>query len=100
MLRFSRHASALPGLRTSRPLLLLVCVLLLSSPVLAQRDRDTYSNPSANALEIVGQVRVIETGLPASRVPIRLERFGGGVIDSMDTDSSGRFRFANRMLAD
>ena len=95
MLRFSRHASVLPGLRTSRPLLLLVCVLLLSSPVLAQRDRDTYSNPSANALEIVGQVRVIETGLPASRVPIRLERFGGGVIDSMDTDSSGRFRFAN-----
>ena len=63
--------------------------------MLAQRDRDTYSNPSANALEVVGQVRVVETGLPASRVPIRLERFGGGVIDSMDTDSSGHFRFAN-----
>jgi tetratricopeptide (TPR) repeat protein len=79
----------------SRPHLLLVCVLLLSSPVLAQRDRDTYSNASANALEVVGQVRVVGTGLPASRVPIRLERFGGGVIDSMDTDSGGRFRFAN-----
>lgn len=95
MLRFSRYPLASPGPRTSRALLLLVCVLLLSSPVLAQRDRDTYSNPSANALEIVGQVRVVETGLPASRVPIRLERFGGGVIDSMDTDSGGRFRFAN-----
>ena len=95
MLRFSRYPLALPGPRPSRPLLLLVWVLLLSSAVLAQRDRDTYSNPSANALEVVGQVRVVETGLPASRVPIRLERFGGGTIDSMDTDSSGRFRFAN-----
>lgn len=95
VLRFSYHALALAGPRTSRAVLLLVCALLLSSPVLAQRDRDTYSNPSANALEIVGQVRVVETGLPASRVSIRLERFGGGVVDSMDTDSGGRFRFAN-----
>jgi len=63
--------------------------------VLAQRDRDTYTNASANALEVVGQVRVVETGLPASRISIRLERFGGGVVDSMDTDSGGRFRFAN-----
>jgi tetratricopeptide (TPR) repeat protein len=94
VLRFSCYRSTLSGSRTTRPLLLL-CLLLLSSPVLAQRDRDTYSNASANALEIVGQVRVVETGLPASRVPIRLERFGGGVIDSMDTDSGGRFRFAN-----
>jgi tetratricopeptide (TPR) repeat protein len=70
-------------------------VLVFSAPVLAQRDRDTYSNPSANALEVVGQVRVVESGLPARQIPIRLERFGGGVVDSMDTDSSGRFRFAN-----
>lgn len=95
MLRFSRYPLALLGPRTLLPLLLSVCVLLLSSTALAQRDRDTYSNASANALEVVGQVRVAETGLPASRVPIRLERFGGGVIDSMDTDSGGRFRFAN-----
>ena len=95
MLRFCSYPLASTGPRTSRALLLLVCVLLLSSPVLAQRDRDTYSNPSASALEVVGQVRVVDTGLPASRVPIRLERFGGGVVDSMDTDGSGRFRFAN-----
>ena len=95
MLRFSRDLLALLGPQASRPHLLLVWVLLLSSPVMAQRDRDTYSNPSANALEVVGQVRVVDTGLPASRVPIRLERFGGGVVDSMDTDSGGRFRFAN-----
>ena len=83
MLRFSRYSLAF------------LFTLIFGAPVLAQRDRDTYSNPSANALEVVGQVRVVETGLPAGRVPIRLERFGGGVIDSMDTDSSGHFRFAN-----
>jgi hypothetical protein len=93
--RSSRYPLALLGPRPSCPPLLLVCVLLLSAPVLAQRDRDTYSNASANALEVVGQVRVVGTGLPASRVPVRLERFGGGVIDQMDTDSGGRFRFAN-----
>ena len=95
MLRFSCYPLALPGPLASRPPLLFVCVLLLSSSVLAQRDRDTYTNASANALEVVGQVRVVETGLPASRISIRLERFGGGVVDSMDTDSGGRFRFAN-----
>ena len=95
MLRFSRYRLALLGPRASPAHLLLLCVLLLSSPVLAQRDRDTYSNASATSLEIVGQIRVVETGLPANRVPIRLERFGGGVVDSMDTDSSGHFRFAN-----
>ncbi|MEP6569525.1 MAG: tetratricopeptide repeat protein [Acidobacteriota bacterium] len=70
-------------------------MLLLSSPVLAQRDRDTYSNASANALEVVGQVRLVDTGLPANRISVRLERFGGGLVDQMDTDSGGRFRFAN-----
>lgn len=95
MLRFSRYPLALLGPRASFPLLPLVCLLLLSSPVLAQRDRDTYTNASANALEVVGQVRLVDTGLPANRVSVRLERFGGGVVDSMDTDSGGRFRFAN-----
>lgn len=72
-----------------------LCLLILASPVLAQRDRDTYSSASATSLEIVGQVRVIDTGLPASRVPVRLERFGGGLVDQIDTDGNGRFRFAN-----
>ena len=82
-------------LRFSRYLLAFIVALIAGLPVLAQRDRDTYSNPSANAIEVVGQVRMVETGRPAGRVPVRLERFGGGVVDSMDTDSSGRFRFAN-----
>ena len=83
MLRFSRYPLAF------------IFALVISSPALAQRDRDTYSNASANALEVVGQVRLVDTGLPANRVSVRLERFGGGVVDSMDTDSGGRFRFAN-----
>lgn len=83
MLRFSRYPLAF------------VLGLIIVSPVVAQRDRDTYSNASANALEVVGQVRLAETGLPANRIAVRLERFGGGVVDQMDTDSGGRFRFAN-----
>ncbi|HSS18628.1 MAG TPA: tetratricopeptide repeat protein [Pyrinomonadaceae bacterium] len=75
--------------------LALFFVLALSSSLSAQRDRDTYSSASANAIEIVGQVRVADSGLPGRRVPIRLERFGGGIVDQIDTDNTGRFRFAN-----
>ena len=95
MQRFSRYPLALQGTWASCPLLLLVCAVLFSAPVFAQRDRDTYSNASANALEVVGQVRLVESGVPANRISVRLERFGGGLVDQMDTDSSGRFRFAN-----
>jgi tetratricopeptide (TPR) repeat protein len=69
--------------------------LAISSTLLAQRDRDTYSSPSANSFEVVGQVRMAGSGQPANRIPIKLERFGGGVVDQIDTDGSGRFRFAN-----
>ena len=82
-------------LRLHRYPLAVIFALVISSPLLAQRDRDTYSAPSANSFEVVGQVRVAETGLPATRVPIRLERFGGGLVDQIDTDSTGRFRFSN-----
>jgi tetratricopeptide (TPR) repeat protein len=36
-----------------------------------------------------------ESGLAGNRIPVRLERFGGGVVDQIDTDSTGRFRFSN-----
>ncbi len=75
--------------------LALIFALVISPPLLAQRDRDTYSTPSPNSFEVVGQVKLAETGLPAGRIPIRLERFGGGLVDQIDTDSSGRFRFPN-----
>jgi len=62
---------------------------------MAQRDRDTYSSASATNLEIVGQVRMAGSGLPAGRIPVRLERFGGGLVDQIDSDGTGRFRFSN-----
>jgi tetratricopeptide (TPR) repeat protein len=82
-------------LRLSQYLTAFFFALAISPSILAQRDRDTYSSASANALEVVGQVRVSETGLPANRIPVRLERFGGGIVDQIDTDSGGRFRFPN-----
>ncbi len=33
--------------------------------------------------------------MPANKFPVRLERFGGGIVDQIDTDATGRFRFAN-----
>lgn len=81
--------------RFSRYSLVFIFILVLSSPLLAQRERDTYSSPSANSFEVVGQVRMAESGLAGNRIPVRLERFGGGVVDQIDTDSTGRFRFSN-----
>lgn len=81
-------------LRLHRYPLAFIFALVISSPLLAQRERDTYSAPSANSFEVVGQVRMAETGLPGTRIPIRLERFGGGLVDQIDTDGSGRFRFS------
>ena len=82
----------MPGL--SRYPLAFIFLLALSSSLCAQRERDTYSAPSANSFEVVGQVRMIESGLPATRIPIKLERFGGGLVDQIDTDATGRFRFS------
>lgn len=70
-------------------------VLVISLTTVAQRERDTYSTASPNSFEVVGQVRLADTGLPATKIPIRLERFGGGVVDQIDTDNTGRFRFPN-----
>lgn len=81
-------------LRLHRYPLAFIFALVISSPLLAQRERDTYSAPSASSFEVVGQVRMAETGLPGTRIPIRLERFGGGLVDQIDTDGSGRFRFS------
>jgi tetratricopeptide (TPR) repeat protein len=82
-------------LRLSRHLLAFVFLLALSSSLFAQRERDTYSTPSPNSFEVVGQIRLAESGLPATNVPIRLERFGGGLVDQIDSDNNGRFRFPN-----
>ncbi len=75
--------------RTMRPAVALAC-LVLAIPVFAQRDRDAFTpGPS---FEISGQVHT-DAG-PARNVSVRLERFGGGIVDQITTDNGGRFRFA------
>lgn len=80
--------------RTVRQLWLIPALLLFVSPALAQRDRDTYTGNS-QTFEVSGEVRFSETGLAAVNVPVRLERFSGGLIDQIMTDNRGRFRFPN-----
>ena len=73
----------------------LLLMMLMCASVYAQRDRDTWTTSSPSSFEVSGLVRLTETGQPAQRIPVRLERFGGGLVDQIDTDGSGRFRFPN-----
>ena len=75
-------------------LLIVAAFLFLVPPALAQRERDTYS-PNTQGFEVGGEVRFTETGVIAVNVPVRLERFSGGLIDQISTDNRGRFRFPN-----
>lgn len=77
-----------------RRLLPIAVLLLMTSSVLAQRERDTYTGNS-QSFEINGEVRLSDTGVSATGVPVRLERFSGGLIDQIMTDNRGRFRFPN-----
>ena len=77
-----------------RLLLPIVVLLSITSPTLAQRDRDTYTGNSLT-FEVSGEVRFADTGASAQSVEVRLERFSGGIIDQIATDSRGRFRFPN-----
>lgn len=64
------------------------------SSALAQRDRDTY-NPNSQTFEVSGEVRFSDSNVAGASVPVRLERFSGGLIDQIVTDNRGRFRFPN-----
>src|ERR1044071_9683412 len=75
-------------------LLIFTAFALFVSPVLAQRDRDTY-NPNAQTFEVSGEIRLSETGASLASIPVRLERFSGGLVDQIVTDNRGRFRFPN-----
>jgi len=66
----------------------------MASSTLAQRDRDTYTGNSLT-FEVSGEVRLTDTGASAQSVQVRLERFSGGLVDQIATDSHGRFRFPN-----
>jgi tetratricopeptide (TPR) repeat protein len=69
-------------------------MLIAAASVTAQRDRDTY-NPGNQTFEVSGQVNLSESDKPAHDVAVRLERFAGGVVDQINTDNRGRFRFTN-----
>jgi tetratricopeptide (TPR) repeat protein len=73
---------------------ILLVIALLPSLAIAQRDRDTY-NPSNQSFEVSGQVNLAGTNSPIAEVPVRLDRFSGGIVDQINTDSRGRFRFTN-----
>ena len=75
-------------------LLVMVAFAVMVQPVLAQRDRDTY-NPNSQAFEVSGEVRTGDSGGMMANIPVRLERFSGGLIDQIVTDNRGRFRFPN-----
>ena len=75
-------------------LLIFSTLTLASVSAYAQRDRDTY-NPGNQTFEVTGLANVAGTTDPATNVPVRLERFSGGIIDQISTDARGRFRFAN-----
>jgi len=62
--------------------------------VYPQRDRDTYS-ANNQSFEVTGQVNLAGANAIAHDLPVRLERFSGGVIDQINTDARGRFRFGN-----
>lgn len=69
-------------------------IMLTAVSVYGQRDRDTYS-ANNQAFEVAGQVNLAGASSVARDLPVRLERFSGGVIDQMNTDARGRFRFGN-----
>jgi tetratricopeptide (TPR) repeat protein len=73
---------------------ILALAKLIAAGVYAQRDRDTY-NPGNQSFEVSGQVNFGDTNQPAEGIPVRLERFSGGITDQITTDPRGRFRFAN-----
>lgn len=75
-------------------LFIVAAFAFLVPPTFAQRERDTYS-PNSQAFEVNGEVRLTETGVSAVSIPVRLERFSGGLIEQIVTDSRGRFRFPN-----
>ena len=81
-------------LRIVHRLFSVALLLLVVATACGQRDRDTY-NPSNQSFEVSGQVSLAESGAPAQNVPVRLEKFSGGIIDQMSTDTRGRFRFTN-----
>jgi len=69
----------------------LVLLALIFRPAFARQD----TSIPGSSLEIEGQLRSIDEGTSFKNIIVRLERFGGGLVDQRTTDSMGRFRFTN-----
>jgi Tfp pilus assembly protein PilF len=65
---------------------------ILSESVYAQRERETFTN--IQPVEVSGHVRRADVGDPARNASVRLERFSGGIVEQMATDTQGKFRFS------
>lgn len=78
-------------LSSKRHLLLVVLLCSCTLTTYAQRERDTFTDPLN--LEVSGQVQIVDVNEPARNIQVRLERFSGGLVEQMNTDNRGRFRF-------
>src|SRR5438045_6786541 len=83
----------------SKSSFVLVVIALLPSLAIAQRDRDTY-NPSNQSFEVSGQVNLAGTNSLIVEVPVRLDRFSGGIVDQIDKDSGRGLRFTTLQRVD
>jgi Tfp pilus assembly protein PilF len=73
---------------TFRLLTFVIVLTLAACPALAQRGSGLVI-----PVEVHGQVRHANGGAPAENVLVRIERFGGGIVEQVMTDRTGKFRF-------
>jgi tetratricopeptide (TPR) repeat protein len=76
----------------ARPLFVLTLLLFAAAAAHAQRDSD--QTLPGSSLEIAGQVRSPDNRSVVPNVMVRLDRYVGGLVDQVATDSTGRFRFS------
>jgi tetratricopeptide (TPR) repeat protein len=73
---------------------LFVFALLAAAAPCARAQRDTDTSLPNTSFEIAGQVRTADGRSAVADTLVRLENFGGGLIEQSATDGTGRFRFA------
>jgi tetratricopeptide (TPR) repeat protein len=70
-----------------------VILFLAAAPIVAQVS-SRAPRPSSISGQITGQVRLADnSGKAAEQILVTLEAYGGGIIDQVRTDSTGKFRF-------
>jgi tetratricopeptide (TPR) repeat protein len=71
---------------------LAVILLVFSVPAVAQRETD--ASLPGSSFEIAGQVRGASGQKTVANVMVRIESFGGSLLEQISTDGTGRFRFS------